>query len=68
MQSRETTKFGPISSGFLLGSKSPYRAELKGTKCMGQTGFGKNLWFPAVFAKFCGFLRFSAKICTPEMQ
>ena len=34
---------------------------------MGQTGFCENLRFPAVFCENLRFLRFSAKICAPEM-
>ena len=36
------------------------RSAPKGRQQMGETGFCKNLRFPA---KICGFLRFSAQIC-----
>ena len=51
-----------------------YRAELKGTNSMGQTGFCENLRFSANIcenlrfsANICENLRFSAQICTSQI-
>ena len=41
-----------------------FGARLKGRHQMGETGFCKNLRFPA---KICGFLRFSAQICDSQI-
>ena len=53
----------PKMKGFSRNSP-PYRSAPKGRQQMGETGFCKNLRFPA---KICGFLRFSAQICDSQI-
>ena len=59
-----------MAHGFDANVPALHRVELKGTNYMGQTGFCKNLQFPAVFcenlrfpAVFCENLRFAAVFC-----